>query len=99
MGASPCVADSRLLVPRRPFLPALSAQQTCCCCCCCGCPDILQPLLLFCCCTDTCTLLCGCSDALLTLLQLLLASRYSALPQPDLLNRQPCLSFFEQRHS
>ena len=40
--ASPCVADSRLLVPRRPFLPALSAQQTCCCCC--GCPDILQPL-------------------------------------------------------
>ena len=28
-------------MPRRPFLPALSAQQTCCCC---GCPDILQPL-------------------------------------------------------
>ena len=38
----PVLADSRLLVPRRPFLPALSAQQTCCCCC--GCPDILQPL-------------------------------------------------------
>ena len=96
--ASPCVADSRLLVPRRPFLPALSAQQTCCCCC--GCPDILQPLLLFCCCTDNCTLLCGCSDALLTLLLLLFASRYSAaLPHssaPDLPNRQ---LIFEQRHS
>ena len=93
----PVLADSRLLVPRRPFLPALSAQQTCCCCC--GCPDILQPLLLFCCCTDTCTLLCGCSDALLTLLLLLLASRYSALPHssaPDLPNRQ---LIFEQRHS
>ena len=96
-GASPCAGDSRLLVPRRPFLPALSAQQTCCCCC--GCPDILQPL-------------CSSSAAAQILVPCSAAAQMLCLPciclHPDTL-RCPTLlhliyptgnsaSFFEQRH-